>query len=165
MMWGRGYWGVVLAVLSGVVAAAGPARVTTTLAVPGETVWIDLMPVVGSDWPRAQYLQVSFTLSNRSGHSIPLALVSHCGETNDAQFILYDALGNVVWRLINTDLGCPDTLEARALEDGARLRERVAIPLVNDGVPLPAGDYRLEAYVDGTPLYGAYAMLTVGHAY
>ncbi len=141
-------------------------RISTALSVPGSEIWINMMPVIDPEMEPKSF-EALFTLINRSGSDIAFELISHCGEKNPVQFILSSEAGEVIWKLIRDDLlrGCPDYLEKRVLLSNKTFHFKVRIPLRVDGQPLKPGNYRLEAHVDGTPEYGAYAPLRIGHAY
>lgn len=160
-----------LMVVGGVQAAEesaqrAPSYITSALLLPAYVHYIDMMPGPGAP-PEPGSVPALYRLVNRSGTPVTLALISHCGEQKDVQFTLRDAGNQVLWRYIATNdlMGCPDTLVPTELADGGALNAVVDVPLAPNGVTLEAGEYRLEAHVDGEPQYGGYAPLRIEYAY
>jgi len=105
-------------------------------------------------------LNARFILSNFSGAPIDFELISHCGEDEWAFFTLSDEAGNTLWESI-PPLLCPLLLVDATLENGAWILEEVAVPLILSGTPLAPGLYRVEAVLEGTPVFGAQASFEV----
>ncbi len=107
--------------------------------------------------------KAALTLFNKSGTDIELEMISHCGEDKPIQVILRNQNDEILWEYIHLDplIGCPDFGEKFTLKNNRSLRHTVNVPLIIDRAPLIPGEYKLEAFIDGRPKFGAFAPLQI----
>ncbi len=148
-----------------ILSLAVKPRVSVALSLERYEIWIDRMP--GPDPQETPSLKATLSMRNQSGADIPFELISHCGEDKPVQFLLRDAEDNVLWQHIWIDplLKCPDYAEYWTFANKGKFLYQVDVPLLVGGEFLKPGEYLLEAFIDGTPRYGAYAPFRVDHAY
>lgn len=153
----------------GVVQPIPTARqVTVALSLPSDVFAVDMMPGLGErDYGSFRAL---FTLVNAGPR--PLRFLP-CGakcedEPVAIQFVVYDSNGCEVWsasREIPVPVSVGKAAAIVELRRGMLWRIPCRIPLAPGGTVLPAGSYTLEARVNGSPCYGAYAAFEVVYAY
>jgi hypothetical protein len=102
----------------------------------------------------------SVCLANHSRLPIDFEFADTGAAERKFVFRLYDAADQLVWESLPDVVSAPVVTPLKLLS-GAMWHRTVLVPLVGPDGPLAIGSYKLEASIDGTPLYGATASLQI----
>ena len=121
--------------------------------------------VRGATVPAVPSFVASAALVNHTSAGIDFEFPSQMSVKDHFVFEIFDQNDNLLWRsspaVPAAGVAVTPGIFPATLAANSAWRQTELIPLVIDGQPLPVGTYRLEAAIDGTPIFNANATFKV----